>query len=85
MTDFFYVVVANAPAGDVGGGEVREEEGESREGERKKGQREGSATHMSPTERSVGLAGQLKRCGTEWQGSAHSGHSGEGSAPMRCR
>ena len=36
------VVVANAPAGDVGREEVREGEGGAQEGERKKGQRGGS-------------------------------------------
>ena len=36
------VVVANAPAGDVGREEVREGEGGAQEGERRKGQRGGS-------------------------------------------
>ena len=44
--------------------------------ERRKCSTSSGRSHMSPTERSVGLAGQLKRCGTEWQASAHSGHSG---------
>ena len=46
--------------------------------ERRKRATSSGRSHMSPIERSVGLAGQLKRCGTEWQGSAHSGHSGVG-------
>ena len=37
-----YVVVANAPAGDEGSGEVREGEGGTHEGEGRKGQRGGS-------------------------------------------
>ena len=36
------VIVANAPAGDVGREEVREGEGGAQEGERRKGQRGGS-------------------------------------------
>ena len=71
--------------------EVQEGEGGSWEGERKKGRREKDAppSVVVPTcystERSVGLAGQLKRCRTEWKWSAHSGQSEEGSASMRCR
>ena len=64
------VVVANAPAGGVERREVREGEGGIQEGERKKGQRGGSVPPpvVVPTcrpLRSVGLVGQLKRCGTE--------------------
>ena len=61
------VVVANAPAGGVGRGKVREGEGGTQEGERKKGQRGGSVPPPSvvPTCRPLGLAGQLKTCGTE--------------------
>ena len=68
--EVYHVVVANAPAGDVGREEVREGEGGAQEGEKEGTERRKRATssgrsHMSPSERSVGLAGQLKRCGTE--------------------
>ena len=54
------VVVTNASAGDA--------DGESREGVRKKGQSEGSEplpsrSHMSSTQRSVGLAGRDRVAG----------------------
>ena len=42
MTDEDFVVVANAPAEDVGREEVREGDGGAQEGERRKGQRGGS-------------------------------------------
>ena len=49
--DVVVVVVANAPAGDVGREEVREGEGGAQEGERRKEQRGGSVPppEVAPT------------------------------------
>ena len=71
--------------GGSGGGGGNSGRWEKEGAERRKRATSSGRSHMSPTERSVGLAGQLKRWETEWQGPAHSGHSGVGSAPMRCR
>ena len=65
--------------GGSGGGGGNSGRWEKEGTERRKRATSSGRSHMSPTERSVGLAGQLKRCGTEWQdakvGAGTLGHS----------